>query len=101
MAGSTAVPCASDVPTLYVGRGAVALRRLIDAFYDRVERDDHLSVLFPGGMSEDHRANVTLVGGGARRAGRLHRALGGYPRMLAHHRDLRITPDSGFASPRP
>ena len=35
--------------------GSDAFRRLIDAFYDRVERDDLLSPLFPGGVSEEHR----------------------------------------------
>jgi hemoglobin len=35
------------------------LRRLIDAFYDRVEADELLSPFFPGGVKEDHRAHVT------------------------------------------
>jgi hemoglobin len=88
----------SDAPTLYEwAGGSVAIRRLIDAFYDRVERDDLLSVLFPGGVSEDHRENVVLwwaeVLGGP---GDYTEQLGGYPRMLAHHRDLRITPEQRF-----
>jgi len=29
--------------------GEAAIRRLIDAFYDRVERDELLSPFFPGG----------------------------------------------------
>ena len=44
-------------PTLFDwAGGATSLRGLIDAFYDRVERDDLLSGLFPGGVSEEHRA---------------------------------------------
>jgi hemoglobin len=31
---------------------------MIDAFYDRVEHDDLLSPLFPGGVHEEHRRNV-------------------------------------------
>ena len=48
-------------PTLFEwAGGADAFRRLIDAFYDRVERDDLLSPMFPGGVSEAHRAHVTV-----------------------------------------
>ena len=50
----------SEVPTLYDwagGRGAIG--RMIDCFYDRVERDDLLSPLFPGGVSAEHRDHVT------------------------------------------
>ena len=88
----------SDTPTLYEwAGGGSAIRRLIDAFYDRVERDDLLSVLFPGGVGEEHRANVVLwwsevLGGPADYTDQL----GGYSRMLAHHRDLRITPEQRF-----
>ena len=80
-------------PTLYEWAGGRdAFRRLIDAFYDRVEQDDLLSPLFPGGVSEEHRAHVTLwwcevFGGPADYTA----TLGGYERMLAHHRDLGIT----------
>jgi hemoglobin len=84
-----------DTPTLYewVG-GSAAVRRMIDCFYDRVERDDLLGPLFPGGVSEEHRANVTLwwsevFGGPARYTEKLD----GYERMLAHHRNLGITAD--------
>ena len=31
---------------------------MTDAFYDRVERDDELSRLFPDGVSEEHRDHV-------------------------------------------
>ncbi len=77
--------------------GEPAFRRLIDAFYDRVEGDDLLSPLFAGGVSEEHRAHVTLwwmevFGGPARYT----EDVGGYARMLAHHRDLAITPDQRF-----
>jgi hypothetical protein len=32
---------------------------VIDAFFDRVERDDLLQPLFPGSVSEKHRAKLT------------------------------------------
>lgn len=72
--------------------GSAALRRLINAFYDRVERDDLIGPLFPGGVSAEHREHVTLwwievFGGPAEYSGRL----GGYASMLAHHRGLGIT----------
>ena len=77
--------------------GPEAFRRLIDAFYDRVERDDLLSPLFPGGVSEDHRRHVTMwwvevMGGEPRYTGER----GGYATMLAHHRGLGITADQRF-----
>ena len=88
----------TDDPTLveWAG-GSQALRRLIDVFYDRVERDVLLSPFFPGGVSEGHRANVTawwveVFGGPAEYTERL----GGYPSMLAHHRDLAITAEQRF-----
>ena len=67
---------------------------MIDCFYDRVEHDDLLGPLFPGGVSEEHRAHVTLwwsevFGGPARYT----QELDGYERMLAHHRNLGITAD--------
>jgi hemoglobin len=85
-------------PTLYEwAGGAPAFRRLIDAFYDRVERDDLLGPLFPGGVHEGHRAHVTLwwceVFGGP--AGYTEE-LGGYERMLAHHRRLGLVPEQRF-----
>ena len=88
----------SDVPTLFEWAGGTpAVRRLIDAFYDRVEGDALLSPFFPGGVSEDHRAHVVLwwsevLGGPADYTGQL----GGYPRMLSHHRNLRITGEQRF-----
>ena len=88
----------SDVPTLFEWAGGTpAVRRLIDAFYDRVEGDPLLSPFFPGGVSEDHRAHVVLwwsevLGGPADYT----EQLGGYPRMLSHHRNLRITGEQRF-----
>ena len=46
--------------TLYEWAGGEeAIRRLMDAFYDRVEGDELLSPFFPGGVNEEHRAHVT------------------------------------------
>jgi truncated hemoglobin YjbI len=51
----------SEAPTLYEWAGGrEAIERMIGCFYDRVERDDLLSPLFPGGVSAAHRA--ALVG---------------------------------------
>jgi hemoglobin len=82
-------------PTLFVWAGGEsALERMIHCFYDRVERDDLLAPLFPGGVSTDHRRHVTLwwteVFGGPPR---YSESLGGYQRMLSHHRGLAITTD--------
>jgi truncated hemoglobin YjbI len=58
--------------TLYEWAGGeAAIRRLMDCFYDRVERDELLSPYFPGGVSEEHRAHVStwwsgVLGGPAR-----------------------------------
>ncbi|MET0144611.1 MAG: group II truncated hemoglobin [Ilumatobacteraceae bacterium] len=85
----------SDDPTLFEWAGGeVALRALIDAFYDRVERDDLLSALFPGGVSEEHREHVLLWWGEVFGGPPVYtERLGGYPTMLAHHRNLAITVD--------
>jgi hemoglobin len=77
--------------------GEPAIRRMIDAFYDRVEADDLLSPFFPSGVSERHRAHVTVwwvevLGGPATYT----EELGGYEAMLAHHRDLAITGEQRF-----
>jgi len=86
------------VPTLYEwAGGGDALRRLIDAFYDRVEGDESLRGLFPGGVSEEHRDHVSawwgeVFGGPAR----CSHELGGYERMLSRHRGLAITPGQRF-----
>jgi len=78
--------------------GATAFERLINAFYDRVEHDDLLSPLFPGGVGEEHRRNVIawwseVFGGPARYTAEI----GGYERMLGKHRGLAITPEQRFA----
>jgi len=87
-----------DTPSLVAWAGGPeAFRRLIDAFYDRVEDDDLLSPLFPGGVPEEHRAHVTawwveVFGGPATYTAEL----GGYRRMLDHHRGLGITAEQRF-----
>ncbi len=83
------------LPTLYDwAGGAEALRRFIDAFYDRVEHDELLTAFFPGGVSEEHRAHVSdwwsEVLGGPTTYTDEH---GGYEGMLVHHRGLQITPE--------
>ena len=84
-----------ELPTLHAWAGGdAALRRFIDAFYDRVEHDALLAPFFPGGVSERHRAHVAawwseVLGGPATYTAEL----GGYPAMLAHHRGLAITPE--------
>jgi hemoglobin len=87
------IAATTKVPTLYEhAGGAEALRRWLDAFYDRVEQDDLISPLFPGGVGEEHRAHVTLwwseVFGGP---SAYTDELGGYPRMLKRHLGLAIT----------
>ena len=84
-----------DTPTVFEwAGGSAAIRRMIDCFYDRVEGDDLLGPLFPGGVSEEHRVDVALwwseVFG---EPSRYTQELGGYERMLAHHRQLGITAD--------
>lgn len=84
-----------SVPTLFDwAGGADAIRRMIDRFYDRVEQDPLIGPLFPGGVTEEHRAAVALwwaeVFGGPRR---YTDEMGGYERMLGHHRNLGITPE--------
>jgi hemoglobin len=86
---------AGGTPTLIAwAGGAPTIARLIDAFYDRVERDELLSPFFPGGVGREHRRHVTawwteVFGGPSDYTDRL----GGYERMLAHHRGLAITPE--------
>ena len=85
-----------STPSLYEwAGGSDALRRLIDAFYDRVERDDLISPFFPGGVHDAHRDHVAawwaeVFGGPARYTDEL----GGYEPMVARHRDLGITPEA-------
>lgn len=85
-----------STPTLYEwAGGGDAIRRFLDAFYDRVERDDLLSPFFPGGVHEQHRDHVSawwaeVFGGPARYTDEL----GGYESMLAHHRNLGISAEA-------
>jgi hemoglobin len=77
--------------------GQEAFERMIGAFYDRVEADELLSPLFPGGVGEEHREHVVawwceVFGGPARYS----EELGGYEHMLHKHRDLAITPEQRF-----
>ena len=79
-------------PTLYDwAGGGEAIERLINAFYDRVEDDELISPLFPGGVSAEHRDHVVAwwseVFGGP---DRYTRELGGYENMLSKHRGLGI-----------
>lgn len=80
-------------PTLYEWAGGLdALRRMIDKFYDRVEKAELFDPLFPGGVTEEHRDFVTawwaeVFGGPPRYTD----DLGGYENMLRHHRNLAIT----------
>ncbi|HET6951912.1 MAG TPA: group II truncated hemoglobin [Acidimicrobiales bacterium] len=80
-------------PTLYEWAGGdAALSRMIDCFYDRIERDELISPLFPGGVSRRHRDHVAAwwqeVFGGPARYTADH---GGYRAMVDKHRDLGIT----------
>jgi hemoglobin len=82
-----------ETPTLYEWAGGrEAFRRLMEAFYDRVERDELISPYFPGGVSREHRDHVCLwwseVFGGP---SDYTEQLGGYPRMMGKHRNLGIT----------
>ena len=80
------------LPTLFEwAGGAGAVRRLIDAFYDRVEADDLLAPFFPGGVSEVHRSHVAAWWGEVLGGPATYTENGGYRAMLAHHRDLAIT----------
>jgi hemoglobin len=88
----------AEVPTLneWAG-GRAAIERMINHFYDRVEQDDLISPLFPGGVSAEHRDHVTtwwceVLGGPAEYTEKL----GGYPAMVAHHINLGITADQRF-----
>lgn len=82
-------------PSLYEWAGGeIAFARLINAFYDRVDRDDLLSPFFPGGVSTEHRDHVTkwwreVFGGPAT----FTEELGGYAKMVRHHLDLGIQPE--------
>ena len=84
--------------TLYEWAGGQdAFARLINAFYDRLQADELLSPFFPGGVHAEHRRHVTawwseVFGGPSTYTDEL----GGYERMLAHHRGLGITNEHRF-----
>jgi hemoglobin len=85
-------------PRLYEWAGGrEAFDGMIDAFYDRVEQDDLLAPLFPGGVHEEHRRNVAtwwceVFGGPAVYTDQL----GGYERMLSKHLELGISAAARF-----
>ncbi|MDX6636648.1 MAG: hemoglobin [Solirubrobacterales bacterium] len=90
------MPAEAETPKLYEWAGGEeAIRRLIDAFYDRVEADELISPFFPGGVHEAHRDHVAAwwleVFGGPQR---YSEELGGYENMLAKHLNLGITPEA-------
>jgi hemoglobin len=82
-----------DPPTIHEwAGGTAAFEHWLETFYDLVEADDLLAPLFGGRVSEEHRVHVLawwveVMGG----PDAYTRELGGYPAMLAHHRELRIT----------
>jgi hemoglobin len=88
----------AETPTLYEWAGGQpAIAAMIGAFYDRVEHDELISPLFPGGVSREHRDHVIawwceVFGGPADYTG----TLGGYHTMVEHHRNLEITPEQRF-----
>jgi hemoglobin len=86
-------PAESPTPTLYEWAGGdAAFERLINCFYDRVEQDQLISALFPGGVSRQHRDHVVAwwreVFGGPPR---YRQELGGYAAMVRKHVDLGIS----------
>jgi hemoglobin len=88
----------AETPTLYEWAGGQpAIAAMIGAFYDRVEHDELISPLLPGGVSREHRDHVIawwceVFGGPADYTG----TLGGYHTMVEHHRNLEITPEQRF-----
>jgi hemoglobin len=84
-----------EIPTLYEwGGGRQAFERWLNRFYDLVEQDALIAPVFGGTVHEEHRDHVTTwwceVMGGPAGYSEQH---GGYPHMLAKHRDLAITAD--------
>ena len=84
-----------QTPTLYEwAGGTAAFERWLNAFYDLLELDEELVALFGGRVSEEHRRHVVawwaeVMGGPSTYTDEL----GGYERMLGHHRGLQITPE--------
>jgi hemoglobin len=82
------------LPSLYEWAGGEpAIASLVNAFYDRVQREPLFHELFPDGVGPAHREHVTawwseVLGGPA-----MYTPIGGYQRMVAHHLDLNISPE--------
>jgi hemoglobin len=89
------MPDPTPIPSLFEWAGGrPAFTSLVNAFYDRVESDELLSGLFPGGVGSEHRTHVTTwwieVFGGPPE---YTEKLGGYEAMMRHHLELAITAD--------
>jgi hemoglobin len=88
----------AEDPTLFAWAGGHdAFERMINAFYDRVERDELLAAFFPGGVHLEHRRNVAtwwieVFGGPADYT----EQLGGYERMINKHRGLGLSDEQRF-----
>ena len=88
---------AEPVPTLYDwAGGADAFLRLTEVFYAKVQEDPVLAPVFAS-MSPDHPQHVATwlgeVFGGPPRYTEEH---GGYPHMLAKHRNRALTEEQRF-----
>ena len=85
-------PDPKKVPSLYQWMGGMpALRRLLEAFYDRVQEDPVLAPIFAH-VGRDHVDHVTLflaevLGGPATYTSEL----GGHPAMVRHHAGKKIS----------
>jgi hemoglobin len=85
----------AETPTIHEwGGGTEAFGRWLNLFYDLLEEEGSLVHLFGGTVTREHREHVVawwveVMGG----PGDYTANLGGYPAMLAHHRDLAITPE--------
>lgn len=80
-------------PTIFEWAGGrAAFERWLNRFYDLVEEEPTLAPLFGGTVSAAHREHATtwwceVMGG----PDGYTRDLGGYERMLAHHRGLALS----------
>jgi hemoglobin len=85
----------ADAPTIYEWAGGTeAFECWLNAFYDLVEGDELLAPVFGGRVTKEHREHVLawwveVMGGPSEYSDNW----GGYPAMLAHHRELRISPE--------
>jgi hemoglobin len=80
----------SNTPTIYeLAGGDAPFRRMVDAFYDRIERDPLLRPMFPEdlGPGREHQfLFITQYFGGPPR----YNALRGHPRLRMRHLPFRI-----------